>query len=288
MVGIGTDGVGEGWVSGVFTCNVTVTGSATDVTISTAALADMSRNGTSNPFDVEYAIVYSEYPEYELLGGGARWAARDGETALYLNWMDSWLNHYTTDGSDWSWHDESIMDYWKNSITQTLEEWGFEVTCLGDMPETLNDFDLIVIDAFYTVEPSHAPLLEEYISDGGGVVITGAVPCYLSVYCRDWWPGRLGGTDLTSIQDWLGCSRFVNTGGTARIVFDNPVGTSFSVGDIVHSTDSPYDKAVTNLNSNAETIATWDPSTYVYSYTYEYGEGRVFYHGGTFPIIPTP
>jgi len=225
-------------------------------------------------------------PGYELLGGGARWAAREGKTALYVNWKDNWVNHYSTDGYSWVWIPQSTMDEWRNSVSQTLEQWGFEVTFSGEMPETLSDYDLLVIEASYAVEPKHAPLVKEYISNGGGVVILAGVPCYLSVYCRDWWPYRFGGTNLTSIQEWFGCRVFVNTGGVARAVVNNPVGTSLQVNDVVYVWDRYDRKAVVDLNSDAQVIARWD-SGEVYSFTYEYGEGRVFYHGGQFLTLPT-
>lgn len=236
------------------------------------------------------ANIPSELNQYELLGGGARWAARDGEIALYINWKDNWLNHSTTDGSDWWWEPTAETDYeiLKNAVIQTLEDRGFQVTCASDMPETLDGYDLVVIEAYYAVEPKHASLVEEYIANGGGVAILRGVPCYFSVYCKDKWPYRFGGMNLTSIQDWFGSSRYVNTGGIARTVFDNPLGTSLNADDIIVTTTSYSMAAITQLNSNAKVIGTWDPGTYVYSYTYEYGEGRVFYQGGPFEIILVP
>lgn len=236
------------------------------------------------------STTYSELNQYELLGGGARWAARDGETALYINWKDNWLNHATTDGSDWWWSPTAETDYeiLKNAVLQTLEDWGFQVTCASDIPETLDGYDLVVIETYYAAEPEHASLVEDYIANGGGVAILGGVPSYFSVYCKDMWPYLLGGMDLTPIQDWFGSSSLVNTGGTARTVVDNPVGTSLNADEIIVTTTSYSKNAMTQLNSNAEVIGTWDPGTYVYSYTYEYGEGRVFYQGGPFEIIPVP
>ncbi|GEM_PF-1411733 len=221
----------------------------------------------------------TSHPGYELLGGGARWAAREGKTALYINWKDNWINHYSTDGPTWTWFSQSTMDEWRNSVSQTLEERGFEVTFYGDMSKTLSDYDLVVIEASYAVEPKHAPLVKDYISNGGGVVILAGVPCYFSVYCRDWWPYRFGGTNLMSIQDWFGGREFVNTGGVARAVVNNPVGTSLQVKDVVYTRDNSGGKSIVELNSNAQVIAKWD-SGEAYAFTYEYGEGRVFYHGG--------
>jgi len=222
--------------------------------------------------------------QYELLGGGARWAAREGKTALYINWKDNWLNHHSTDGSNWVWISQSYMDGWRSSVSQTLEQWGFEVIFAGDMPETLSDYDLVVIEASYAVEPEHAPLIKEYVSNGGGLVILAGVPMYLSVYCRDWWPGTLGGTNLTSIQEWFGASTFADAGGVARVVVNNPVGTSLQVNDLVYDTNRNDRKSVIGLNNGAQIIAQWE-SGKVYSFTYEYGAGRVFYHGGQF-LVP--
>jgi len=240
-----------------------------------------------SPNDSRYQITNAtSHPGYELFGGGARWTAREGKTALYINWKDNWVNHYSTDGFSWNWISQSTMDEWRNSASQTLEQWGFKVTFSGDMPETLSDYDLVVIEAIYAVEPVHAPLVKEYISNGGGVVILAGVPCYFSVYCKDWWPYRLGGTNLMSIQDWFGCRVYVNTGGVARVVVNNPVGTSLQVNDVVYNWDRYDRKAVVELNSNAQVIARWD-SGEVYAFIYEYGEGRVFYHGGQFSTLPT-
>jgi hypothetical protein len=229
------------------------------------------------------------HPAYELLGGGARWAAREGKTVLYINWKDNWLNHlnhYSADGSSWTWFSQSTMDEWRNSVSQTLEQWGFEVTFAGDMPETLSDYDLVVIEASYAVEPRHAPLVKEYISNGGGVVILAGVPCYFSVYCRDWWPYRFGGTNLASIQEWFGGRFYANAGGVVRAVVNNPVGTSLHANDVVHTRDDPWGKSIVELNSNAQVIARWD-SGEVYAFTHEYGEGRVFYHGGQSSTLST-
>jgi len=227
----------------------------------------------------------TSHPAYELLGGGARWAAREGKTVLYINWKDNWVNHYSTDGPNWTWFSQSTMDNWRNSVSQTLEQWGFEVTFSGDMPETLNDYDLVVIEAYYAIEPKHAPLVKEYISNGGGVVILSGVPCYFSVYCKDWWPYRFGGTNLMSIQDWFGGRFYVNTGGVARAVVNNPIGTSLQANDVVYVRDDSGGKSIVELNSNAQVIARWD-SGEVYAFTYEYGEGRVFYHGVEISILP--
>ena len=58
---------GVGWSSGVMTYNVTVTGSATGVTIGTSVLSDASKNGTSNAFDVVGWLVGWDYRKSHVI-----------------------------------------------------------------------------------------------------------------------------------------------------------------------------------------------------------------------------
>jgi hypothetical protein len=223
-------------------------------------------------------------PALKLLGGGARWAARNGTSALYINWKDNWANHHLTDGAGWGPWYESEIDNWTSTISSALEQAGFEVTLAGDIPETLNGYDLVVIHAWYAVEPKHAPLVKDYLSNGGGVVILSGVPCFFSVYCKDPWPGDLGGADLTSIQEWFGSSVFVNVPGNARLTVDKPFGTDLAYDDVVYMGITSAEKAVTSLNSNAQTIALWEgSSTCAFAFTYEYGKGRLYYQAETVP-----
>jgi BarA-like signal transduction histidine kinase len=39
------------------------------------------------------------------------------------------------------------MDNWRSLISSTLEQAGFEVTFAGDIPEEMNVYDLVVIEA---------------------------------------------------------------------------------------------------------------------------------------------
>src|SRR4030042_221065 len=53
-----------------------------------------------------------------LLGGGARWAGRNGTSALYIDWKDNWLNHHLTDGASWGpWPEEAYMDNLTASVS---------------------------------------------------------------------------------------------------------------------------------------------------------------------------
>ncbi len=223
-------------------------------------------------------------PSLKLLGGGARWAARNGTSALYINEKDNWVAHHLTDGADWGpWLPESVMDNWRSLISSILEQSGFEVTFAGDIPESLNAYDLVIIEASWAVEPKHAQLVKEYLSSGGGLVILRGVPCYFNVYCKDHWPGEIG-ADLTPIQEWFGSSVYVNIHGHSRLIVDKPFGTDLANNTIVYNGLTGSEKGVTLLNSNAQTIALWEwGSIYAFAFTYEYGRGRLYYQGEAIP-----
>jgi len=126
-------------------------------------------------------------PSLVLLGGGAKWAAGNGSSALFVNWKDNWVAHHLTDGVTWGpWPSESTMDTWRFSISYTLEQSGFKVDFAGDIPESLSDYDLVVIFAYWAIEPQHEPLIRDYIFNGGSVVILAGAPCHFTVYCKDW------------------------------------------------------------------------------------------------------
>jgi hypothetical protein len=171
---------------------------------------------------------------------------------------------------------------WQSSITSALKQEGFEVTYSGDIPDNIGDYDLVVIFAYYAVEPHSVDIIKSYVSSGGGIVLMGAVPCYFTDYSKI--KGSVN-TDLTPIHEWLGCSSFANGGGAAHLAFDNPFGTSLLADEIlpfetsaggILSEASPSHPAVTSLNRDSQPVAFWD-SGLVFAFTYEYGYGRVYY-----------
>jgi hypothetical protein len=222
----------------------------------------------SPPNDYNTSLV----PSLQLLGGGARWAAKEGKTALYVNWNDNWAAHHLTDGADWEWISESSREVWTSSVVVALEHADFEVTLAGDIPANLMDYDLVVIFAYYAVEPRHEPLIRDYVFNGGSLVLLSGTPCFLTEYSK-----VLGtGTDLTSIQDWFGCSTYLNTEGTVHPAFDNPFGTSFSTKDVLLTKEILWHAGVTSLNEGSQPIAFWNSGA-VFAFTHEYGDGRVYY-----------
>jgi hypothetical protein len=222
----------------------------------------------SPPNDYNTSLV----PSLQLLSGGARWAAKEGKTALYVNWKDNWAAHHLTDGADWEWISESSREQWTSSVIVALEHAGFEVTLASDIPANLEDYDLVVIFAYYAVEPRHEPLIRDYVFNGGSLVLLSGTPCYLTEYSK-----VLGtGTDLTIIQDWFGCSTYLNTEGTVHPAFDNPFGTSFSTKDVLLTKEILWHAGVTSLNEDSQPIAFWNSGA-VFAFTHEYGDGRVYY-----------
>jgi hypothetical protein len=207
----------------------------------------------------------------ELLAGGIRWGAPEGKSALYINWKDNYEAHYTTDGTDWEWWSEARRESCYNLIIAILEDSGFEVNRSGDVPEDLSDYDVVVIFAYYAVEPRHEPLIREYINNGGSVVLVAGTQSYLASYSKS----LSCSTDLERIEDWFGASTYLNRVGPARVAFDNPFDTSLLANEVLY-TGLSSNAAVSSLSGDAEAIAFWD-SGKVFAFTHEYGSGRVYY-----------
>ena len=227
--------------------------------------------------DLEPSPADDLAPSLTLFAAGARWAAEDGNSVLYINWYDNYLAHHLSDGADWGpWWREGQLEQIKNVMAEVLEQKGFMVTCVGDVPEDLSGYDLVVFEAWFAVEPKHGQVVRDYLNSGGSVVILSGVPCYFATYCKDLWPYVTGGQNLSSIQDWFGSAAFVNSGGTANLVMDNPLGTSLESQSTVYHIDAYGCYALASMNEGAQVIARWKNGP-VYAFTYEYGNGRVYY-----------
>lgn len=218
-------------------------------------------------------------PSMLLLSGGARWAARNGVSALYIDWMSNWLAHGQSDGKDWGpWPPESEMENWTYQISYMLNQSGFSVQLAGDLPENLSGYDLVVIFAYWAVEPRHCSLVRDYVDNGGGLVVLAGVPEMFRCYCKDWWTYRCP-TDNASLdmKEWLGCDgNYVNTGGYANVAVDNPFNTTLLTGDTLIEGAGGSNAAITNPHEGAQVVAEWEKG-YAFAYTYEHGQGRVFY-----------
>ena len=187
------------------------------------------------------------------------------------------------------------MDLWKTGMIQVLQQNGFNVTCAGDMPQSLIGYDLVVIEAYWGLEPEDNQLIRGFLGNGGGVAMVCITPCMLSVYCKDRWPYRLGGTDLTSLSDWFGYQSYGNVGGGAYACTDNPFGTSLKQSDRLFYTSGSSAATVMNPVGNVTVIARYDSGTSpsmgpptqfaptqngaVFAFTHEFGAGRVYWQG---------
>ncbi len=215
-------------------------------------------------------------PSMALFSAGITWAANNGSRALYVNWYDTFCAHNVSDPTWGPWWREGQLSEIKNVTVNLLEQLGFNVTCTGEVPENLEGYDLVIFESWFAVEPKHSQLVKDYLANGGNVAVIGGAPCYFATYCRDMWPYVTGGTNLTGLSDWFGSSQFANSGGSANLVVDKPFGINLENGTTVYHIDAYGCYALADLNSDATVIARWADGL-VYAFTYEYGQGRVFY-----------
>jgi len=212
-------------------------------------------------------------PSLILLGGAAKWVGREGTRALYVNWKDNYLAHHLADGNTWGpWPQESEMDDWRFAVSCALRQYDFDVEFAGDMPEDLSSYDLLVLHAYWAVEPRHEQLIQNYVLAGGGVIILAGVPPYLVDYEKSWWTTM----NLTPIHEWFGASSYVNAGGYATATIDYPFGTELTAGSSLCSEVGYSNAAVSCLDNDAQIVARWgwgEP----YAFAHEYGQGRVYY-----------
>ena len=241
---------------------------------------DLDSSSTNSPSPVPLPTDIPKNgltPSATLLGAGARWAAQKGISALYIDWLDNYKAHHFSDGANWGpYWNENYLSAIKNTTLTALEQQGFTVTCMADLPDNISNYNLVVFEAWFAVEPKDNQIVRDYLTNGGNVVIIGGVPCFFSTYCKDMWPGVTNGQNLTSLQDWFGSSLFVNAGGTANLVVDNPLGTSLQTQNKFYFIDAYGCYSLTSMNNDSTVLARWSSGT-VFAFTHEYGNGRVYY-----------
>ena len=236
---------------------------------------DITRDGESS--SVEQPPANTLAPSLTLFAAGTKWAAGNGTSVLYVNWFDNYCDHHFSDGADWGpyWREGQLEEI-KNTTVEVLEQQGFTITCVGDVPNDLSSYDLVVFEAWFAVEPKHVQVVRDYLADGGNVVIIGGAPCYFATYCKDMWPYVTGGQNLTALQDWFGSAAFVNTGGNANLVVDKPFGTQLEANSEVYHIDAYGCYSLTSMSSDTQIIALWESGS-VFAFTHEFGNGRLYY-----------
>ena len=156
--------------------------------------------------------------------------------------------------------------------TDLLEEAGFAVELRPYIPQDLTPWDLVLVQSYDACSHQTADYVKDYLAMGGGVVLGGGTPW---AFC--------GGTDLSYIEDWFGASRYGNAGSpgcVGRVTIDNPVGTSFQVGDIVARCDVWGCAAISSLSPDATQLAKWSCTNTTMAFTHESGSGRMHYQAG--------
>jgi hypothetical protein len=229
-------------------------------------------------------------PSLTLLEGGARWAAQRGNSTLFIDWEDNYIAHGNIDGINWGpWPTEVKMKNWTDSVSYVLNQSGLNVHFAGDLPSNLTGYDLLVIHAYWAVEPSHLAMVRDFIAKGGGVVLLSGVPEYFRCYCKDWWTYRCP-TDNASVgmDAILGCDgNYFNTGGYANVTIDNPFDTTLLAGNTLIEGAGYSNAAVLDPYNGSQVVATWQAGPSVaFAYTYHYGLGRVYYQAAFVALDP--
>jgi hypothetical protein len=216
-------------------------------------------------------------PSLTLLGAGAQWAASNGTNALYVDFYDNQIanpNPYSPP--------ISYLQQYRSDVSTALEQYGFNITYAAFIPSSLSGYDVVVIDAYWACNPTNEPIIRDYISGGGGVVLIAAVPVLFAVNCTNNWPGN----DLSPVQDWFGASTYTNAGGPAEVTVNNPFGTSLTAGQSLGPYNAGYSyAAVADPLNDSIVIAQWQMGG-VFSMTHEYGQGRVYYQASYDDVLP--
>jgi hypothetical protein len=208
-----------------------------------------------------------------LFGGGALWAASGGTSAACVDSYDNLLafpNPYMN---------ANLCLQWKNEVVSVLEGEGFTVDTFATIPTNLSQYNLLYLEAYFACEPANEPAIRSYVSNGGGVVLHGGSICYLVYYSKTMNIGQ----NLSSVADWFGGSHYVNTGGNAYVAVANPLGTSLNLGDQIDTLPGPSKAAITSMSADSQVVAWYDDGS-TFSFTHEYGQGRVYWQADQEPM----
>jgi hypothetical protein len=217
-------------------------------------------------------------PTGELLVAAEIWAAGNGTRALHVSFYDNWVAHATTDGASWTWPEPPGMQAWKNETVTSLELAGMNVTCTGDIPADLADYDLVVISAYYACSPAKVAQMEAFINNGGGLILSGGVSEYFRVDAKDTHTWMLPTDPLSAnIGQWMGFSQYGNSGGSVSLVVDRPFNTSLRTGATVFSVPSYPEGYGAITGVTGTTIALWDNTGMAFAASHQYGQGRFYY-----------
>ena len=246
----------------LITCLITIIGF---ITISSSINI---QNAETHPTIILTPTVTST-PSLTLLGAGSRWAAKGGNNALYVNWID-YNSAHPGDPTDFNPPPNGVKLV--SAVISALNDNNLVVDRASRIPRDLSKYSVVVIDCYWVCNPSESQHLSNYIHNGGGLVLISGTPPYFVVSDRTMHPQQ---NDLSSIESWLGASYYSNTGGQALVSVNNPFGTALLINQtVLTETGSPA--SVSQLQPGANPVAVWADGN-VFAYTYEYGSGRVYY-----------
>jgi hypothetical protein len=147
-----------------------------------------------------------------------------------------------------------------------LNEIGLTVETSTTIPSDLSSYTLVMVGQ-EGCNPTTANYIEQYVRNGGGVLVDGAASYYFAG----------NSTNLSNISAWFGASTYSNIGNSyAQIEFDNPLGTDLLSGDTVGFNLSWGGASTQNPLPETTIISTWDyDSGNIHSYIHPYYSGRV-------------
>ncbi len=255
---------------------VSATAPAANLLLTITITRDTDASPTPTPTAIPTPSMGNFSVSMQLFAAGARWAAQSGNSVLYVNWYDNYAAHHISDPSWGPWWREGQLPAIKNITVAALEQQGFTVTCVGDVPSDLSKYSLVVFEAWFACEPKHTQQVRDYLSGGGNVVVIGGAPCYFATYCKDLWPYISGGENLAGMADWFGSARFVNSGGAANLAVDNPFGLPLESQTQVYNINGYGCYAMASVGNNTQVIGQWADGS-VYAFTHQFGSSRVYY-----------
>lgn len=167
----------------------------------------------------------------------------------------------------------------ENAVYNGLINEGFEVTRSTSIPADMSKYSLVIVHSYDACWQTTADYMEEYIRNGGGVVLISGVPANFPKEHHEIGSSS-GYYDISYISGWFGTANYQNVGVCdATVATNNPVGTTFLNGAYLAHCDGWGGAAVSDLNhATTQAIAMWDCSNdRVFAFTNEYKAGKVFY-----------
>ena len=115
----------------------------------------------------------------------------------------------------------------------------------------VNSFDLLILDDHIWPSPSKVTLLNDFLDNGGNLILCGGVPYYLA-----------GSTNLDSITSIIGAAGYSNAQG-AVIVEDNmPFGLNYYTDQILYNWTGGSFAALVGLSDSTKSRIKWSNGTY--------------------------